>query len=94
MNNIKYVFDKVDVKEFCLTMTGNYIPSMQRIELEQKENNNIILNIFSEDENYIEQFFGRIIFDKIYFARHQMTYKNPYIDYYKEFFSNGMELKF
>jgi len=90
MINIKYVFDKLDVSEFCLTMTGIYIPS--ETKLEQKENNDIVITI--DDEEYTDIFYGREIQGKFYFARNQMINKNPDIDYYDEFFSNGTELKF
>jgi len=92
MNEIKMILNDLsieEVKELLLEYTGTYSPDIVKITMDL--NNNI--EIVSDGGEIKDTFYGRKIKDKYYFARHKAeSTERPYIDYYEEFFSNGIEL--
>jgi len=78
------------LREICLEVTGEFYPSNTNVS---KVENNIIVTV--ENDDYIDRIYGREIQGKLYFARHEFISKNlPDIDYYEEFFCNGVVMDF
>ena len=92
MNDIKMVLNDLSnesMSELLLEFTGTYSPDNIRIITYM--NNDI--KVISESDIIKDVFYGRKIDGKYYFARHEaIMSEKPYIDYYDEFFSNGIEL--
>ncbi len=90
MNKIKIVLNSLDIKEVCLSVTGQYLPNKTTVET---SSNDIIITV--ENDSYQDKIYGKEIQSKFYFARHELIFKEvPLINYYEEFFSCGTELNF
>ena len=92
METIKVILNNTPnyLREICLEVTGEFYPSNTNVS---KVENNIIVTV--ENDDYIDRIYGREIQGKLYFARHEFISKNlPDIDYYEEFFCNGVVMDF
>ena len=92
MEKIHIVMDKLDVRELCLDVTHEYSKDKTKVEvIENDLTKDIIVTV--ERDTYIDKIYGREIQGNYYFARHEFIRKGlPDIDYYDEFFSNGIVL--
>lgn len=94
MEKIKLFMDEYNIKEVCLQITNDYYPDITKVET-TKDDFGMDIVITVEHENYIDKIYGREIHDKYYYARHEWINKQkPDINYYDEFFCNGVELQF
>jgi len=92
MDKIKIIMDNTPdfLQKICLDVTGEFLPSKTTIK---RSNSDIIITV--DNESYTDKIYGREIGNKLYFARHEFISKElPDIDYYMEFFSDGIEIKF
>lgn len=93
MEKIKFVIDKLDVEEICLSIIGDYSRDCVKVETKQLETGGMDIVIIQDRDSYVDKIYGREIQGAYYFARHEFIDKEyPYIDYYEEFFSCGIEL--